>query len=105
MTKADLPEQMTVTIAKASVQVPIYRDLETTRALAHRVSDRIAQIAQAYGRLDTHAFALRAAFEFATDLEAAKEELADENRELALALEPILAKLRAVITGFAGKEA
>jgi cell division protein ZapA (FtsZ GTPase activity inhibitor) len=58
-------ETVEVTIAGSRIRVPIYIDHETTLSIADKVDRHIAEIEARASRIDTHAFALTAAFQFA----------------------------------------
>lgn len=91
------PEVMKVTIARTTVRVPVIEDEETTLQIVEQVNDRIAGIEAHAPRIDSMAFALQAAFEFAADLHHAKRDHDAENREVTLAMERIVQSLRDIL--------
>jgi cell division protein ZapA (FtsZ GTPase activity inhibitor) len=88
---------MKVTIARATVQVPVVDDEETTLALVERVNDRIAEMEAHAARIDSTAFALQAAFAFAAELHRTQRDHTAADRELTLALERIIASLKEIV--------
>ncbi len=85
---------MNVKIANATVSVPMCEDEETTRQIARMVSDRIQAIEENAIRIDSHAFALRAAYEFAAALHDAKKDQQADEQQIATALDAIATKLQ-----------
>lgn len=89
-------EEIDVKIANVPLRVPICKDRATTEALATAIGDRVREIeAQTKGRIDSTAFALRAAFEFASDLHVLREEQEATTQEIAVALDRLLTRLEA----------
>lgn len=93
------PEVLKVTIAGTTLQVPLVEDEATTLALVEQVTQRIAKIEAHARRIDSTAFALQAAFGFAAELHHAKQQEAENTRELTMALERIAQALRDVLEG------
>jgi hypothetical protein len=104
MNNAGPPPTMAVTIANMKVQVPLYVDESTTQSIAERVSERVRAIEGRYGRIDNLGFALRAAFEFAAELNEAEEAAEDDGRELRTALSAIATRLQELRTEFSDAE-
>lgn len=94
-------ELMEVTLAGVRLRVPVYLDPETTLAIAERVNDRIKAIEAASTRIDSQAFALTAAFEFATELHAANAERDQDHRDLTKRLNALTSRLDTILTDFA----
>lgn len=87
-------EEITLRIANVDVRVPLYADYATTEAIAAAIDARVREIeANTKGRLDSTAFALRAAFEFASDLHALREEQEATVHGLKKTLEKLLTRL------------
>lgn len=80
-------------IAKVNLRLPIYRDRQTTLAIAEEVSARVAEMEEEAGRIDSQAFALQAAFAYAAELHAEKAERETDNRELLKVLDRIAGQL------------
>lgn len=95
---------MTTRIANVKVRVPVYIDKATTKALAGQVSERVAATESASDRIDTQAFALQTAFEFAVELDALKREHAEDEKELTIAFERIASKLKDLVSRAASAE-
>ena len=98
------PPTMAVTIAKMKVQVPVYIDETTTKAIAKHVSERIHAIEGTYGHIDNLGFALRAAFEISAELDEAEQAANDDDRELRTALSAIATRLQELRTEFSEEE-
>jgi len=90
-------EQITVRIAGYELTVPVFEDEATTRQIAKRVSQRIREIEAQSRRVDTHMFALRAAYSYACDLAALRNEAAEDEREFLRIADQIGRALREVI--------
>lgn len=87
-------DEVELRIANVPVRVPVCVDSATTRALAEAIGERVREIeAQTKGRIDSTAFALRAAFEFASDLHLLRAEQEATVQEMAVALERLLERL------------
>jgi cell division protein ZapA (FtsZ GTPase activity inhibitor) len=84
----------TIKIANMSLQVPIYQDTQTTQKIAKQISTVLADIEKKSPRIDTQAFALQAAFEYATLLHQSKIEAESDTKELLMALDEVVSRLR-----------
>ncbi len=93
-----------VKIANATVSVPVYEDEETTRQIARMVTDRIQAIEESAGRIDSQAFALRAAYEFATALHDARREQQADEQQIATALDAVATRLQHLADEYAIQE-
>ncbi len=91
---------MRVEIANVKLDVPIFGDPETTLEIAKKVSDRILDIEKRSNRIDTQAFALQAAMEFAAELVLAQADSNDDARDTARALETVSQLLNDLINRF-----
>lgn len=96
-----MPDTIQVKIANVTVRVPVYLDEKTTRALAEQVSDHIKEIEGTASRIDTQAFALQAAHEFAAELHALKREQERDTRDLVVTLDAIATRLKELTDEFA----
>jgi hypothetical protein len=83
-----------VKIGKATLKVPVCVDEPTTLAVAQQISDRLKEIEDHATRIDTQAFALQAAYEFAVDAYLVRKEQDRDAHELAKSLEAIASRLR-----------
>lgn len=92
-----MPEdEVALKIANVALKVPRCRDLATTRALASAIEDRMREIEAASTRIDTTAFALRTAYEFAMDLYLLRQEQEGTVEEIAVALDGLLERITTV---------
>ena len=83
-----------VTLGRTTLDVPVYVDEETTRALVERVNDRIAELEAHAKRIDSTAINLLTAFSFAADLHSAQEEHDQDTHEVTRALERLIDTLQ-----------
>ncbi len=95
-----MPEYITLKIANVTLPVPVYIDEKTTRAVAQRVSERIKAVEESFGRVDTQGFALRAAYEFATELHALQLQSDTETQEVNTALSALATRLQELANEF-----
>jgi len=86
-------DELTLKIANVSLRVPVCRDHATTQALASAIEERMREIEAASTRIDTTAFALRAAYEFAMDLYLLRQEQEGTVEEVAVALDQLLDRI------------
>lgn len=89
-------EEVTLKIANVTVQVPVCKDLATTKAIAAAIEQRMREVEAGSKRIDSTAFALRVAFEFASDLHLLREEQEGTVQEIAVALDGMLQRMEAV---------
>jgi len=90
------PRTLHTRIAGASLHVPIIQDEQTTRTIIDQVQESLQRIEQSSNRIDTQAFALRAAIEFAAELHDLKAQYQNETREILATLDNILTRLRLI---------
>jgi len=101
-------ETIEVTVGRTKLHVPVVVDEATTLRVAERVNDRLEAYQMQGGRIDDLTFALRAAFEFAADLERVtrkraeevlrlKQEAEEESGQVAEAVDKILQTLRDIL--------
>lgn len=91
---------MLVHLGKARIRVPIVGDEATTLRLAEELSARLQQIETESERIDTQAFALRAAFEYAAELHRLRRERDEEQHDLAIVLDRVVSSLQDLRTDF-----
>lgn len=94
-------ELLRVKIANATVSVPVCDDEETTREVARKVTERIEAIEESTGRIDSQAFALRAAYEFAMALHEFKKNVQADEQQIAAALDAVAGRLDTLAKEFA----
>jgi NAD-dependent oxidoreductase involved in siderophore biosynthesis len=82
-----------VTINRSVVEVPMVESPEVTDEIAEAVTRRLQEIEGEATRINTHAFALRAAHTFAADLHRCQTERARETIELTKALDRLASQL------------
>lgn len=87
-------------IANVTLNLPVYRDKQTTLALAEAVSDVVAEMEANADRIDSQAFALRAAFEFAVRLKDLETQNDADLRELLKALDGAASALQGIVETF-----
>ncbi len=92
-----------VEIARIKMNLPIYRDEETTREIAREVEETIARIEDESELIDTQKNAVLAAFDYACQKRALEDEYEADNRELAKALERVTSQLKTLISNFPGE--
>ncbi len=81
-------------IAGKTVNVPVFEDVHTTRELAKRVSQRIAEVEMVADRIDTQAFALITAMSFAHESVTLAKEQESDTEELLRRLDDLSKRLR-----------
>ena len=86
-------------VAKVNLRLPIYRDKQTTLAIAEEVSARVAAMEEQAGRIDSQAFALQAAFAYAAELHAEKADRDADTRDLLKVLDRIASQLARILKG------
>lgn len=84
-------------VAKVNLRLPVYRDRQTTLAIAEEVSARVAAMEEQAGRIDSQAFALQAAFAYAAELHAEKAERDGDTRDLLKVLDRIAGQLKRLL--------
>jgi cell division protein ZapA (FtsZ GTPase activity inhibitor) len=90
-------QSISLKIANVTLRVPVYRDEETTHAIAEKVTERFQAIEEASDRVDTQVFALRTAFDMAVELFALMEEQEADTRELLIMLDTISSRLEEIL--------
>ncbi len=88
-------ERIAVRVAGVKLTIPVYKSPEFTEAIAARVEERLQEIEASSRRIDSHAFALQAALEFAIECQARQDQGEEEARELAKALARAASAIRA----------
>jgi len=91
-------------IGNVTLNLPIYRDKQTTQALAESVSEVVAEIEASADRIDTQAFALRAAYTFAYRLKELEEQNDADLRELLKALDGTASALQRIVEEYDNKD-
>ena len=86
-------DEVALRIANVPIRVPLCRDLATTKALASAIEERMQEIEANSARIDTTAFALRAAYEFAMDLYLLRQEQEGIVEQIAVALDQLLDRI------------
>jgi len=98
------PQTIRAQVGRFPLDIPVFGDKETTLQIVQKVNDRLRDVEGKSGRVDTMAFALRAAVEFAADLHRAKADHAEETKEILVALDAISDTLRAILDSVSGTE-
>ena len=84
-------------IANVTLNLPIYRDKKTTLEIAESVGELVAQMETRAERIDSQAFALLAAYEFARRLKALEDDNEADTRDLLKALDGIAGALNRLV--------
>ena len=88
------------TVAGVTLDLPVYKDPETTEKIAQQVTARIKEIEEVSQRIDTQAFALTAAVMFAAEVAQQKEECDHDAADVVKALSAILARLEDIVEAY-----
>ncbi len=86
-----------VTVNGVQLDVPTYRDTETTRSIAAHVSDTLRSIEESSERIDTQRFALEACMKLAIDLARERDRSAAAEDELGLQLASVNTSLESLL--------
>ena len=71
-----------VQIGGLTVRVPMYASIEDTRAIVEAVNSRLGQLEAKSGKVNTQAFALQAAYEFAIESVQLRDEVAKTEADI-----------------------
>jgi cell division protein ZapA (FtsZ GTPase activity inhibitor) len=85
-----------IEIARIKMEVPVYKDINTTRAIGRELDERIKEIAKATKVIDTQKNAVVAAFDCLVEMHALMEDHEEDIRELTKALERIASQMKAL---------
>ena len=88
---------MRLRLGNANVTVPIYQTKARTAEIVEALTQRLKAIEATSDRIDTQAFALQLAFEFAVRAAEAERVAEEETRDMARAMDRFLASLRALV--------
>ena len=78
-----------VQLGRFPLEVPVLDDPQTTLELVEQVNERLKEIENQGGRVDTTAYALKTALSFAADLRRSEQERAGETKDILVALDAI----------------
>lgn len=87
-------------IANVSLNLPVYRDKKSTLELAEEVEAVVAGMEADAARIDSQAFALLAAYEFARRLKVLEDENDADLRELLKALDGVASTLQRLVAAY-----
>lgn len=87
-------------IANVTLRLPIYRDQKHTEELAREVGRLVASMEADAERIDSQAFALRAAYEFAKQLRELEDENAADLKALLKALDGTATALQQLVATY-----
>jgi len=87
-------------IANVTLRLPVYRDEIQTVALAKEVERLVASMEAGADRIDSQAFALRAAYEFAKQLRELEDENAADLKELLKTLDGTATALQRLVATY-----
>ena len=83
-------------IARIKIDVPIYTDLDTTRAIGREVEERIKKIEKQTEVIDTQKNAVIAAFDCLVEMHQLTDAHEEDIRELTRALERITTQMKSL---------
>ncbi len=83
-------------VARIKIDVPIYKDLETTRAIGREVEERIKKIEKQTEVIDTQKNAVIAAFDCLVEMHQLTDEHEEDIRELTRALERLTTQMKSL---------
>ena len=87
-------------IANVTLRVPVYRDQKHTLELAQEVGRLVASMESDADRIDSQAFALRAAYEFARQLRELEDENAADLKDLLKTLDSTATALQKLVATY-----
>ena len=90
------PDTVDVKLSGLTVRVPTRGKPERSQQIADSVNARIQQIEKTSFKVNTQAFALQAAYEFAADLDQLKIQIANEQETAAMAIQQLSDQVRAL---------
>ena len=83
-------------IARIKIDVPVYKDVDTTRAIGREVEERIKKIEKKTEVIDTQKNAVIAAFDCMVEMHVLVEEHEEDIKELTIALERLTTQMRSL---------
>lgn len=92
-------QRVSVTIARRTLAVPVFKDLDTTREIAQKLSTRLDAI-EREGEIDivdSHLSALFLAYELAVQLHDLKRRHSEETDQVIVALEQAATRLEQLL--------
>lgn len=92
----EIPKSTTVRIRNLPVVVPIVENQAVTEALVTQLETRLTEIEEGAGRVDTQAFALRAAFDSLAELHQLRQEHEHDHKDLLKALSALSDRLQSL---------
>ncbi len=91
------PRTIKSQVGRYTLDIPICENEETTIRIVQQVNECLQKIEDESDRVDSMAYALKAAVSFAAELHKAEAERANETKEILLALDAISEALRAIL--------
>ena len=85
-------------IANVTLKIPIHQDVATTKQLISQIETKIHQIEQDSPRVDTQAFALQVAYEFAVELHRVNRNTEGVNKDTLVALDALQSRLNDLVS-------
>jgi hypothetical protein len=98
------PEGVPIQVGTYRTTLPIYRDKATSEKVVARLEACVRAVEDKSSTVDTVAFVLGAAYEFACEAHRLKEDMDEQDTELVRRLSEILGNVRNVITAYASEE-
>ncbi len=85
-----------IEIARIKMEVAVYKDINSTRAIGRELDERIKEIAKETKVIDTQKNAVIAAFDCLVEMHTLMEDHEEDIRELTKALERIASQMKAL---------
>lgn len=83
-------------IARIKIDVPVYKDVDTTEAIGKEVEAHIKRIEKKTGVIDTQKNAVIAAFDCLVEMHLLVEEHEEDIKELTIALERLTTQMKSL---------
>ena len=90
-------DYLEVRIGNSAISVPICSDPAATQTIAKEITQRLQEIEKSSPRIDTQAFALRAAYDFAAEAYELRQRLDAADREFLRALDELNTRLNNIL--------
>ena len=95
---------LNVNIANVALSVPIHENTETTKRIVANLEAKLRQIEDQSTRVDSQAFALQLAYEYAVQLQTLQKDKEQDNKDMLIALDALQSKLHELVNRHTEKE-
>lgn len=92
----EIKKTTTIRIRNVPVIIPVVESQAVTESLLTQLETRLGEIEEGAGRVDTQAFALRAAFDFLAELHQLRQEHERDHKDLLKALSALSDRLQSL---------